>query len=225
MTCRPKALEENPGLHGLSVEFHVLRQRTGEKLRTLAEVVDLTARAAHEQELFSQGDWEFIQWLAEAHADPEGLWESLVLTGVELLQWLVRWGDQSRLQMAESNETVQFQGRLIELKPHLETVGSELFFTHQVTLPDGQTQPLNAIKFFAGRPSIALVGNTFFLLKSAPPDDLLNSWGATAGAAGKQAEPAIVDKAAQDAIAHRGGLGAVVRGGQGDAAFHAGAGR
>jgi len=176
VTCRPKALEDNPGLHGLSVEFHISRQRTGERLRTLAEVVDLTARAAHEQELFSHADWDFIQWLAEAHADPEGLWESLVLTGLELLQWLVRWGDKGRLHLAESNEALQFHGRLIELKPHLERVNEELFFTHQVTLPDGQAEPLSAIKFFAGRPSIALVGNSFYLLKSAPPDDLLNSW-------------------------------------------------
>ncbi|HWD19442.1 MAG TPA: DEAD/DEAH box helicase [Verrucomicrobiae bacterium] len=176
VTCRPKPLEENPGLHGLSVEFHITRQRTGEKIRTLAEVVDLTTRSAHEQELFSQADWQFIQWLAEAHADPEGLWESLVLTGLELLQWLVRWGDKARLQMAESKATLQFQGRLVELNPHLERVGDELLFTHQVTLPEGQTRPLNSIKFFAGRPSIVLVDNTFYLLKSAPPDDLLNSW-------------------------------------------------
>jgi superfamily II DNA or RNA helicase len=176
VVCRPKPLEDNPGLHGLSVEFHMTRQRTGEKPRTLAEIVDLTTRATHEQELFSQPDWEFIQWLADAHADPEGLWESLVLTGQELLQWLVRWGDQSRLQMADSGQPLHFQGRLVELKPHLETAGSELVFTHRITLPDGQTHPLEQTKFFAGRPAIASVGDTFYLLKSAPPDDLLNSW-------------------------------------------------
>ncbi len=174
VACRPKPLEENPHLHGLSVEFFITRQRTGEKSRTLAEVVDLTTRAAHEQELFSPEDWEFIQWLAEAHADPEGLWESLVLTGLELLQWLVRWGDKSRLQTAEGAGALQFHGRLIDLKPHLETSGAELFFTHKAVLPDGEKQPLEAVRFFGGRPAVALVGDTFYLLKSAPLEELLD---------------------------------------------------
>jgi superfamily II DNA or RNA helicase len=176
VACRPMPMTEESALHGLSLDFFVSRNRTGEKSKTLAEVVDLTARAAHEQELFTFADWEFIQWLAQTHADPEGLWESLVLTGLELLQWLVRWGDKGRLQFASSHEPVVFHGHLAELEPHLETVNGELFFTHQMTLPGGEKHPLSAVKFFAGRPSIALVGHTFYLLRSAPPDDLLNSW-------------------------------------------------
>jgi hypothetical protein len=35
---------------------------------------------------------------------------------------------------------------------------------------------LSEVKFFAGRPAIALVGHAFYMLRSAPPDDLLNSW-------------------------------------------------
>jgi len=175
VACRAKPLEENPRLHGLSVEFFITRQRTGEKSRTVAEVVDLTTRATHEQELFSPADWEFIQWLGEAHADPEGLWESLVLTGLELLQWLVRWGDKSRLQVADAAGALEFQGRLIDLKPHLETSGSELSFTHRAILPDGSAQPLEAVRFFGGRPALALIGQTFYLLKSAPPEVLLNA--------------------------------------------------
>ncbi len=176
VVCQAKPIGEDSALHGLSVGFHVSRHRTGEKAKTLAEIVDLTTRAAHEQELFSFADWEFIQWLAQTHPDPEGLWESLVLTGLELLQWLVRWGDKGRLQIAGSQEPVVFHGHPAELEPHLETVKGELFFTHRMALPGGEKHPFGGVQFFAGRPSIVLVGHAFYLLRSAPPDDLLNSW-------------------------------------------------
>src|SRR5665213_1169698 len=87
VTCEPKPISEDSALHGLSVSFYISRHRTGAKVKTVGEIVDLTTRAAHEQELFSCADWEFVQWLGETHADPEGLWESLLLTGLELLQW------------------------------------------------------------------------------------------------------------------------------------------
>ncbi len=176
VACEPRPMSEDSALHGLSVSFFVSRQRTGEKLRTVNEVAGLATRAAHEQELFSADDWEFIQWLAQSHADPEGLWESFVLTGIELFQWLVRWGAKGRLRMAQGDEPIVFDGHLAELKPHLQTINNELCFTHQLTLPGGETHPLQDVKFFAGRPAIALVGNSFSLLRSAPPDDLLNAW-------------------------------------------------
>src|SRR5436190_1571962 len=64
--CEPQPDPLNPARHRLAVEFHLHRTRTGEKIRTLAEIIELTTRAAHEQELFPPADWEFIQWLAEA---------------------------------------------------------------------------------------------------------------------------------------------------------------
>jgi superfamily II DNA or RNA helicase len=176
VVCEARPIGENSALHGLSVGFYVSRHRTGEKVKTLAEIVDLTTRATHEQELFSFSDWEFIQWLAQTNADPEGLWESLLLTGLELLQWLVQWGDKRRLQIAGGDGFLVFNGHLAELEPRLETVDGELFFTHQMALPGGEKHSLGAVKFFAGRPSIVLVGQTFYLLRSAPPDDLLGSW-------------------------------------------------
>ena len=122
VACEPKVVGGFSFLHGLEVIFYVSRNRTGEKARKVAEVVDLTSRAAHEQELFSSEDWQFIQWLADTHADPEGLWESLLLSGSELLQWLVRWGDKGRLRMAQSDQPIVFDGRLAHLEPNLESV-------------------------------------------------------------------------------------------------------
>jgi superfamily II DNA or RNA helicase len=176
VACEPKPFGEFSSLLGLQVSFFVSRHRTGEKAKTVAEVVDLTSRSGHEQELFSFEDWQFIQWLADTHADPEGLWESLMLSGSELLQWLVRWGDKGRLRMAETDEPLVFDGQLAQLRPHLEAGQNELCFTHQLTLPGGQKHPLSMVRFFAGHPAIALVGNTFCMLRSAPPDELLNSW-------------------------------------------------
>src|SRR5205814_2255530 len=76
--CEPKVVQDQSSLLSLSVGFQIFRPRTGEKTKTLAEVIDLTSRSAHEQELFSPRDWDFIQWLAEAHPDPEHLWDTLV---------------------------------------------------------------------------------------------------------------------------------------------------
>ena len=176
VACEPKAMGEDSAWHGLSVAFYVSRQRTGEKAKTMNEVADIAARAGHEQELFSEEDWEFIQWLAQSHADPEGLWESLVLTGMELFDWLVRWGGKGRLRMASGDQPIVFDGRVTELMPHLEMVHNELCFTHQLTLPGGEGHPLSAVKFFGGRPAMALVWNVFYLLRETPPDELLNAW-------------------------------------------------
>jgi hypothetical protein len=176
VVCQPKPLAEFPFLHGLEVAFFVSRHRTGEKARKVAEVIELVSRSAHEREFFSFEDWEFIQWLSETHADPEGLWETLLLTGSELLQWLVRWGDKGRLCTAQTGEAIVFDGQLATLEPCLDAVGGEVSLTHQLTAPGGARHPLNAARFFAGRPAIALVGNTFYMLRSAPPDALLNAW-------------------------------------------------
>src|SRR6185312_4653488 len=86
------------------------------------------------------------------------------------------WGDKGRLRMGEASEPAHFNGHMAQLSPHLETLKGELSFTQNLILPDGRRHPLNAVKFFAGRPSIALVENTFYLLRAAPPDSLLNSW-------------------------------------------------
>jgi len=178
VVCEPRPVEDNSALHGLCVRFFISRPRTGEKAKTVAEVADLTTRAAHEQELFSPADWEFIQWLSETHPDPEGLWDSLLLKAHPLLQWLVRWGDKSRLALASDNRILSFQGRVAELCPELVTHNDELCFTHHVLLPDGSLRPMSAARFFVVEPMVVLVDGEFFLLRNPPPSDLLNSWAA-----------------------------------------------
>ena len=71
VVCRVQPDDEEPSRYRLAVQFLLLRPRTGEKARTLRELIDLVVRATHEQELFSPADWEFIQWLADTHRNPQ----------------------------------------------------------------------------------------------------------------------------------------------------------
>ncbi len=174
--CQVVTLENEANLHALTVRLSLFRPRSGEKLRTVHEITDLTHRAGQEQELFSTGDWDFVQWLTEMYPHPDANGEVLHLTGIELLRWLARWGPSGRLELATEPGTLTFHGQLAELTPHLENGDRELSFTHLLTLPTGEARPLEKIKFMAGQPSLALAGQTFYLLRNAPPPSLLSPW-------------------------------------------------
>src|SRR5688500_12354856 len=177
--CEVQPTPDHPALHCLVVRLNLYRPRTGEKFRPLAEIMELTARAAHEQELFSPPDWEFIQWLAEIYGETANGSEAMRLTGVELLQWLARWGESSRLEV--SSGRLEFAGEIATLAPHLENGTHELSFVQKLALPGGALHELKDAKFFAGRPSLALVGHRAYLLRNAPPPSLLEHW-STSGA-------------------------------------------
>jgi len=186
--CRPQPDDRFPGRYRMGVEFLLLRPRTGEKAKTLADLVDLTTRAAHEQELFLPEDWEFIQWAAqeqmgratEVAPGPVGLSvpEVLVLSDLELLHWLARWGHTTRLELARESGTgpLSFLGQVAELTPCLENGQIELSFTHRLTVVGGQSYCLAEVQFFNQRPPLALVGDTFYLLRNGPPAELVQHW-------------------------------------------------
>src|SRR5207342_2762391 len=132
----------------LGVQFHLFRPRTGEKIRSLRDLIDLATRAAHEQELFPPADWEFIAWLTETHRQRLDGNDTLQLTDTELLHWLARWGHTRRLEPATGNQPLQFHGHVAALHPHLENGDKELSFTHQLTLPNSEKIPLAEVKFF-----------------------------------------------------------------------------
>ena len=171
--CAPMADEQRLGLHALSVRFQIYRPRTGEKIKSLADVIELTSRATHEKELFPATDWEFIEWIAENHSDHDET-PDLRLSGGVLIEWLARWGDHGRLHGTAA--TLQFHGQIAELVPHLQNGSTELSFTHQLRLPDGRLLSLSEAHFFAGRPALALVDHTFYLLRNSPPEALLDRW-------------------------------------------------
>ncbi len=175
--CRPTPDPEHSAWNRLEIQFHLTRPRTGEKVRGLREILELTARAAHEEEQFPPSDWEFIQWLTQTYAErPNG--QQLVLSDLDLLHWLARWGHTSRLLLSakDTEKSIEFHGQIAELTPHLENGARELSFTHRLTAPGGIHHSLSDVRFFKSGPPLALVDRTFYLLRNAPPPDLLDHW-------------------------------------------------
>ncbi len=176
--CQSQPDEQMPARRRVSVQFLVMRPRTGEKPKTLEELLELMTRAAHEQELFRPEDWDFIEWLAQTHAGRSDGRDAMVLSDLELLHWLARWGNTNRLELApaDGGGTLAFQGQVAELSPKLQNGDTELSFTHQLTLSDGKTYPIPEVRFFSQRPPLALAGGTFYLLRNPPPPQLLEHW-------------------------------------------------
>ena len=160
-------------LHSLLVEFVLFRPRTGEKPRTLTELIELTSRAVHEQELFAPRDWEFIQWLADRYRESGRDGEPLHLSGLELLQWMAPWGNPPWIEWAGKPDNLVFTGQLAELTPHLANGQSDLGLQHRLRLPGGQEVPLTEAVFFRGQPGLVAVHHTLFLLRNAPPEAVL----------------------------------------------------
>jgi hypothetical protein len=65
---------------------------------------------------------------------------------------------------------------MAELVPCLEGNNGELLLAHRLALPQGEHRLLDRVTFFAGRPSLALVDGTFYLLRRAPPAPLIEHW-------------------------------------------------
>ena len=172
--CEVQPAADQAALHSLAIHFNLFRPRTGERIRPLSEIVDLTTRSAHEQELFSPEDWAFIQWLAETYAGRGTDADALRLTGLDLLQWLVRWGHTQRLEL--KHQPLIFDGQLVLLGPHLDHGEADLSFTHRLILPNNDVQPLDKAQFFLGRPPLVLLDRTFYLLRNVPPPSLLEYW-------------------------------------------------
>src|SRR5205823_1339713 len=131
VVCQPQPIEGSV-LHRLKVQFALFRPRAGEKVRTLAEMIDLANRSTHEEEMFAPRDWQFIQWLVEMHGSSQERPEPLLLSGIDLLRWLARWGQSSRLEGTAKRAVLEFHGQLAEFMPTLATIEGELAFSHQL---------------------------------------------------------------------------------------------
>ena len=165
-----------PGLNRLGVEIHVIRPRTGDRVKTLDDMADLTMRAAHEQELFPADDWNFIRWSSGIRHDYDTEAELIPLEGADLLKWMVQWGKTGRIELEGEGKPIEFMGRIIEMEPDLEKDKSNLYFTHTVKLPGKKSCPMSDVVFFAGEPTLALIGTEVFLLRNAPSSEVLGNW-------------------------------------------------
>ena len=176
--CSPHPLPEPAGLHGLKIQFLLFRARTGEKERSLTELCELTTRATHEQELFAPADWNFIQWVTQNYGADETYNDEIVLKRLDLLQWLAKWGDSKRLELAGTATYLSFAGSVACLKPHLTKAGEQLEFTNHVILPGGKSVEFEDVQFFHATPELALIENEFYLLRNAPSSEFLGQWAA-----------------------------------------------
>jgi superfamily II DNA or RNA helicase len=174
--CEPVSANAEANQWRLAVRFILLRSRTGEREKFMADLCDLRTRAAHEAELFPAEDWAVIDWLHGNWGERSKEGQILTLEGADLLTWLAMWAHGTRLEMPGEGLFLQFHGQLAELKPHLEQADGELSFTHLLSLPDGQARKLTDCKFMVGQPVLALVDNEFFILRNAPPASLLGPW-------------------------------------------------
>ena len=167
--------EENAKLSALKIHFNLFRPRTGERHRSIGDLIEITTRAAHEQELFAPVDWQFLLWLGENYSD-RGKDVSLTIAGLELLQWLARWGHTERIEFEHQPASYFFGGQIAEFAPDLENGSSELSFTHRLKVPDEKYHTIREAKFFGGQPPLVLLDTKFFLLRNAPSTRLLEFW-------------------------------------------------
>lgn len=174
--CNPEPDKATPGLHKLAVSFLIERPRAGEKQKTIEDLAELTRRATHEEELFPPADWEFIQWLIDTHAHKRDSDSTLLLSDLELLQWLAQWGNSARLEFRDGSGYIRFDGQIAELVPHIEKQDGELQFSQLLALPSGKRCQIKDVIFFGQRPPMVLVKDTFYLLRNAPPAALLEYW-------------------------------------------------
>jgi hypothetical protein len=176
VVCDAQPDEQQPSHHRLVVQMLLSRQRTGEKAKTIAELNDLITRAAHERELFHPHDWEFIEWVVAGHKNREVNGESLMLSDAELFNWLSRWGATTRIEFTEGKGHLQFSGEMAELTPRLEKQDGELYFTHRLSVSNGEAKSLEDAKFFSLQPPLVMLNGTFYLLRNAPPASIIDHW-------------------------------------------------
>lgn len=173
VVCDTAPVEEGAALKKLVLGCFVRRPRTGEKERTLEELVDLNTRAAHEQELFPKPDWDFIQWAVERYGDQAEELERVELSGSELLLCLAKWGSAGRLELVGSSQPLEFNGEVAELHPQIESDKRDLSFTQSFRLPNGSRHGIGEAAWFAGEPAMLLLDNKIYLVRNAPPESVI----------------------------------------------------
>lgn len=174
--CETQPFPSSASFCQLQIELLLDRPRAGERSKTLKEIVELTTRSTHEEELFSREDWEFIEWLARLYPNSKANCDPFTLIGPELLHWLAQWGQAGRLLDRDSLQPLAFLGQLAELVPQLEQTSDQLSLGPQIVLPDGKHCPLGEVRFFAGLPPLVLTGQNVYLLRKAPSAALLEHW-------------------------------------------------
>jgi hypothetical protein len=156
---------------------HLFRPRTGEKKKNLVDLIDLNTPARpSSRSCLPAFDWEFIRnGSSRTTVTAEDKESDFLLQGVELLNGSPAGAMRGRLLMECGTKPVVDHGQVVELTPHLQNGTQELSFTQRIKLSNGEVRPpiTDAGHWFAGQPPLAFVGDTFYLLRNAPPGGLL----------------------------------------------------
>ncbi len=175
--CEPVADENNPSLHRLAFRFQIFRPRTGERIRSPQEIIDLTQRASQEQELFVPRDWAFIRWAGKKLMRLPTVPEELRLSGPGLLEWLSEWAALERFEHGTREVPLRYSGFGAEFEPFISGTPPDLSIGQKLVVPDRELSfPFEEIIVFAGPPWFALAGDEFFLIRNPPPQSLLEAW-------------------------------------------------
>lgn len=167
-------------IYDLVIQFSLLRQRTGEKIRQIGEIVDLISRSAHERELFTPDDWEIIEWLGSFYSAKEK-GKEVVLNGEYLLKWLARWGATQRLELAEEGGYLKFKGEMASFKPNLEECDGQLCVIYRLIFPDQRQLLPSEVLIIGGQPLMAVRDNSIYFIENPPPYGLIDYWNGQPG--------------------------------------------
>ena len=174
VVCQPQPDEQEPSRYRLAVHFFLLRPRTGEKARSLHDLVDLVVRAAHEQELFTPWDWEFIQWIYDTHRERAGHETTLLLADAGTAPMAGALGPHQPSGIGREWQTAPFSRPCggADAASGKWRQGTFLHAPHRLA---GRRAPFRGAtrNFSTASRRVALVGNEFFLLRNAPPNGVL----------------------------------------------------
>lgn len=178
--CKPEPIPSKPGLHSLGLQFLIFRPRTGERIRSPKELIDLTQRGSQEQDLFIAEDWTFIKWVGKKTTQMEEIPERISLKGLSLLEWLAQWAVSERFEDPSTESTFRYTGNYASIQPRISKDDQNLKIGYELISGCGQIRvPIEEIKIFEGSPYFALAQGEFFIIENPPSEDLIGNWSAT----------------------------------------------
>lgn len=175
--CTRKPVASKPGFFALHVEFLVFRPRTGERIRSPREIVDLNQRGAQEQELFHTRDWAFIKWVSKKILDMDAIPESIMLDGIGILEWFSQWAQDKRFEDSESESPLRYNGHTASIEPTVKKDEDDLRISFQLSSDYlEESIPFDGFWLMDGSPPFVLAQGEFYLVKNPPNEELVKTW-------------------------------------------------
>lgn len=169
-----KQENDSPALHYLELEFIIFKSNGINETKSFNDLIQLASRPVYELEQFSSKDIEFLKWI-EASYKPDinsSAQENpkyKVLRGTELYNWLIKWGNNERIELKHNDGHFTFYGETATIEPEILIKNQIPSLWFALSTPDKGSIPINSIKIFSGNPAFCLNENKFYILQNAPP--------------------------------------------------------